>query len=182
MDTIREAVAVFDDVRDVDQAVGELQSVGFNRTDISLLAPHRKVVERLGRDYADVGEIMDEPDAPGVHPISSDVLFIGQSAVVGVAVYLAIAIGMAIAATFGAGLGIMLAVGAVFGIGGGVLGLLFARRLGRMHATWLGEQLQRGGIVMWVNTPDPAREREAVQVLGRHTRRQVRVHDLPATA
>ena len=61
-----EAVAVFHDVADLDQAVEELVAVGFARSDVSLLASEAAVEDKLGHRYERVQELEDDPDAPRV--------------------------------------------------------------------------------------------------------------------
>ncbi len=45
---IREAVAVFDDAEALQAAIDELESSGFDRAEISLLAGAKSVEEKLG--------------------------------------------------------------------------------------------------------------------------------------
>ena len=44
----------------------------------------------------------------------------------------------------------------------------------------LQEQLDRGGLLLWVHTRDAAHEERATEILRRHSGRDVHVHDLPA--
>ena len=63
---VREAVAVFHDVSDLDAAVQELRAAGFAKDDISLLASEEAVARKLGHRYERVEELEDDPEAPRV--------------------------------------------------------------------------------------------------------------------
>ena len=52
----------------------------------------------------------------------------------------------------------------------------------RRHAEWLQEQLDRGGILLWVRTPTAEDERKAMEVLTRYSAHDVHIHEIPAPA
>jgi len=62
--TVREAVAVMEDVAALELAVEALEEAGFADSDISLLAGHGTVEGKLGRMYRRVEEAEDDPAAP----------------------------------------------------------------------------------------------------------------------
>ncbi len=68
--------------------------------------------------------------------------------------------------------------------GAAVAGAAIATALGhfmdRNHAEWLEEQLERGGLLLWVRTPDAAAEQKALEILRRHSAHDVHLHKLPA--
>ncbi len=59
------------------------------------------------------------------------------------------------------------------------LGAVGARLLGRDRAEALKDQLDRGGLLLWVHCRDGEHERRAVEILTRHGAEDVHVHDLP---
>ena len=61
---IREAVAYFDASTDLEEAIDELLSSGFDRAEISLLATERAVEDQLGHRYHKVSELEDDPAVP----------------------------------------------------------------------------------------------------------------------
>ena len=63
-DTIREVVAVFDDVDALDTAVYTLQTRGFDRAAFSLLAAEKTVEQKLGHRYQQVKDVEDDPAVP----------------------------------------------------------------------------------------------------------------------
>ena len=62
--TVREVVAVFENPDDIERAVFDLETHGFDRAAISLLATEHAVKEKLGRAYHRIEEMEDEPKAP----------------------------------------------------------------------------------------------------------------------
>jgi hypothetical protein len=52
--------------------------------------------------------------------------------------------------------------------------------MNRSHADWLQEQLDRGGLLLWVRTPTEADERRAIEVLTQHATHDVHIHEVPA--
>ena len=87
----------------------------------------------------------------------------------------------AVALTFSAGGAPVAAIGgAVFGAGAGaglgaVLGRLFDDRLARQFQ----DQIQRGGILVWVNCRDGSAKSRAIPVLERHGAQAVHDHRPP---
>ncbi len=62
---------------------------------------------------------------------------------------------------------------------GGLLGAALSRYMDRRHALYIQQQIDRGGILLWVRTEDPGRERRAVDLLKRHSAADVHVFELP---
>ena len=69
---------------------------------------------------------------------------------------------------------------AMGGVGG--LGALLGKLYGQGQENFIREQLDRGGVLLWVRTPDPEAERKACDILGRHAAHDVHVHEIPAAA
>jgi hypothetical protein len=65
---------------------------------------------------------------------------------------------------------------------GGLIGATLAKLVGDHHAQYLKDQLDRGGLLLWVNLRDRAHEDRATEILRRHAGRDVHVHDLPAAS
>ena len=178
----REVVGVFSDADALETAANELLASGFARARISLLAGESAIVEKLGHKYEKVEELEDNLEIPRTIYRSKESFDAGKSALLGslasigaVAAAGAIfASGGALAVTLGSGL-----IGAeVGGFIGGVLGELVEQH----HAKYLQEQLDRGGLLLWVRTVDGAEENTAKQILSRHSGRDVHAHAIPVPA
>src|SRR3546814_100673 len=76
----------------------------------------------------------------------------------------------------------VIAGAALAGSAGGLIGSVLAKRLGEHHAQYLHEQIVRGGLLLWVRTRDPTREKRAIEILRKHSADRVHVHMLPLKA
>jgi hypothetical protein len=170
---IREVVGVFDKAESLEDAVFELETHGFDRAAFSLLASEHTVEQKLGRRYRRIEEMEDEPRAP------RDTFF-SRASRLEAEFGLAPALGFvgAVAAGLGSAaitLPVLVAAGT-----GAAVGAVLGRVIRRHHAERLQEQLERGGLLLWVNVRDPQEERKAVSALQAHSARDVHAHDIAA--
>lgn len=181
-DKIREAVGVFHDAASLEAAIDALESSGFDHSKLSLLAGEDAVAEKLGHKLKSVGEAEDDPEVPRAAYIPIEAVGEGEGALMGGLFYVgAIAAAGAVVATGGT-VGVAIASAALAGGTGGVIGSLLARWLDRHHAQYLQDQIDRGGLLLWVRTETPADEKRACDILGRLSAEDVHVHDLPHVA
>ncbi|HSA81996.1 MAG TPA: hypothetical protein VLE23_14360 [Geminicoccaceae bacterium] len=174
--SVREAVAVFDDVSDLDAAVEELRQAGFEGDAISLLASEHAVQKKLGHRYERVEDLEDEPDAPRVAYRTPAALGESEDMLIGSLTYLPAVVA---AGTVVASAGIVAAAVTGTALAGALIGTVMARWIDKQHAEHLQEQLDRGGLLLWVRTPDQAAERRALEILTRHSAHDVHIHELP---
>ena len=66
---IREVVAVFDSREALENAIEDLQSTGFDRTQLSLLASRETVEEQLQHPLTDVQDVAGDPATPRSEPL-----------------------------------------------------------------------------------------------------------------
>ncbi len=178
--TVREVVGVFHDEKTLQSAVDELLISGFDRAQMSLLAGHRAVEEKLGHMYERVAEVEDDPEAPHIAYIGSDSRVEAEAGLIGGLAYVgAVATVGAIVASGGTVAAALLGAAAAGGAGG-LIGAGLASFIDQHHADYLEEQLSRGGLLLWVNTPDEDHERRASDILRRHSADDIHVHELPA--
>jgi hypothetical protein len=177
---IREAVAVFTDEATLQAAIDDLTSAGFDRAEISLVAGAATVEAELGHRYRKVAELEDDPAVPRTFYVSEESIGDAEGALVGGLLYVgAVAAAGAIVATGGT-LAAAITAAALAGGTGGLIGAALAKLVGDHHAHYLQEQLDRGGLLLWVRTRDTAHENRAIDILRRHSGHDVHVHDLPA--
>jgi hypothetical protein len=175
--TVREAVAVFDEVNELDAAVEDLLEAGFKKADMSLLASEESVSKKLGHRYERVEEMEDEPDAPRIAYRSRASLGESDDVIIGTLTYLPTVLA---AGTVVASEGVVAAAVTGTAIAGALIGTVLTRWLDKHHAEQLQEQLEHGGLLLWVRTPDRQTERRAVEILTRHSAHDVHIHKLPA--
>ena len=177
--TVREAVAVFDDVSSLEAAVEDLRAAGFAEEAISLLAGQDAVEKKLGRMYQRVEELEDDPRAPRTAFVSEKNLGERENRVVGSLTVLptVIAAGTVVAST-----GAVAAAIVGTAIAGAALGTVLTHWMDQRHADRLQEQLDRGGVLLWVRTPSEEEERKAVEILTRYSAHDVHIHEIPVSA
>ena len=176
--TIREAVAVFDDAEKLEAAVSALQSNGVDRSELSFLAHELPA----GGVTSDAAQAADDPAMPREPVVSDTDLRQGRVLGTGLAATIAafaaagftVATGGVAAATLAAAVA---AAGAAGGVG--AASTLFGRRLADDQTSFLDAQLARGGVLLWVRTPNAGSEQTVLDVLRRHSA-YVYLHDLPA--
>lgn len=179
--TVREAVAVFDDAAQLEEAIDDLLSSGFDRAEISLLASEHAVEEKLGHLYRKTAELEDEPNAARTAYVSTEAIGDAQGAIIGGLTYVgAVAAAGAIVASGGTLAGAIIGASLAGGASGLVASVL-ADLVGRHHAAYLNEQLEHGGLLLWVRTWNAELESKACEVLKRHSGKDVHVHELPAS-
>lgn len=180
--TVREAVGVFHDEASLQSAVDELLISGFDRSCLSLLAGERAVEEKLGHQYEKVDEMEDDLSTPRALFIGRDSRVEGEGAAVGGLAYVgAVGAAGAIVASGGA-VGLAILGAAIAGGVGGLVGAALARFIDQSHANHYQEQLNHGGLLLWVATHDKAQEDKVTDILKRSGGTHVHVHDLPAPA
>jgi hypothetical protein len=178
--TNREAVGVFHDYESLEKAADELESSGFNNADLSLLAGEHAVEEKLGHKYERVEEVEDDPDAPRTAYIERESVGDAKGVLTGGLAYVgAVAAAGALVASGGTLAG-ALAAAAMAGGASGLVGSVLADLVGNRHARNIEDQLARGGLILWVRTPDTAAEVKAIGILNRHGAEDVHIHSLPA--
>jgi hypothetical protein len=173
---IPEAVGVFDSVETLQAAVYDLRASGFSRSDLSLLGGTEAMVERLGSAYWQAADLEDNPDAPRAAFVSEEAMGELEGAIAGGFFFVGSAIAMTALLTPLSTMAGSIAAIAIGGGPAGVIGALLARRADQHHKNYYTDQIRRGGILLWVRTPDKDKEDVAVKVLKGHSGRDVHVH------
>ena len=178
--SIREAVGYFETADTLQAAIDELMSSGYDRAELSLLAAEHAVEEKLGHKYRKVAELEDDPVVPRCCYISTEFVGGAEGALIGGLLYVgAVAAAGAIVASGGA-LAAAITGAAVAGGAGGLIGAVLAKLVGDHHARHLQEHLDHGGLLLWVRTRDAGHEKRAVDILRKHSGRDVHVHAIRA--
>ena len=174
----REAVAVFDDYDRLVDAIQELETAGFNRSQMNLLTDQRNAEAKVGRKVEDVRELAHEGKAPTGTWVDRHELAEGRTALAGGLGYIGsiAAVGAVVASggTLAAALAAAVAAGGVSGAAGAWLGGL----LSSGHVDEVAKQVANGGLLLWVQIQDPAQEARAVEILERFSARRVELHDI----
>ena len=169
---IREVVGVFDGTDALEDVVFDLETKGFDRGAFSLLASEHTVKRKLGHRYRRVQDMEDEPKAPRETFFSrASRLEAEFGPAPALALIAAVAFGLGSAAIT---LPILIAAGT-----GAAVGVLLGRMFHRSYAERIQEQVERGGLLLWVSVYNRQQERKALSAFKAHGARDVHVHDLP---
>lgn len=178
---IREAVAAFGEPEALQSAVSDLQSHGFDRADITFMA-RESLTGHLTQGYEATRQAADDPHAR--REAVTDETDIRQRRTLEVSLATVLAGFAAAGFTIATGGATLLAAGvtaaAVGAVGGA--GALLGKAYGKSQETFLREQLERGGILVWVRTPDAAAEERAQSILRKYAAHDVHIHEVPASA
>jgi hypothetical protein len=175
-ESVWEAVAVFDTAQTLQDALDELLSSSFHRADLSLLAREEDVASKLGHRYRKASELEDSPPVPRVAYVSTEAFGDSQGAVIGTLMYVGAGLLMGSVAAAGGTLAAIAGAAALGGGAGGIAGTWLAKLLGDQRLKRIQEQLDHGGLLLWVRTRDADQGNRAVQILKRHSGRDVHVH------
>lgn len=175
---IREAVAVFDTESALHEAVGDLLTHGFNRSEISLLASDKAIKRKGGHRYNQVQKIEDDSSVPRTAYAPG---WVGdaEGAVIGSLMYVGAFIGLMPVVISGGALAAAVVAATVGGGSGAAIGTLLASVIGNKHSEYIQRQLERGGLLLWVRTWNPGDESRAVKILKSHSGHDVHVHGIP---
>lgn len=177
-----EAVAVFHEVPAFQAAIDDLLVAGFDSADINVLAHEHAITAKLGRPYTSTKAFMDDPEAPRIGYVPEETIGDAEGAVIGAGIYVPAIVGtLAVVVSGGTLLG-AIAAAAIAGGAGGLVGAALARYIGHEHAKHLDQHLQRGGLLLWVRTPDAEHADSALDILRRHSADDVHLHQIPARA
>jgi hypothetical protein len=177
-----EVVGIFHRANDFQDAIDDLLKSGFHRAELSLLASESAIVEKLGHRFQKTSELADNPKAPRVAYVSTEAIGDAEGALIGGLVYVGAT--AAAGAVLASGGTLALAVGAtaLAGGAGGLIGSMLAKRVGEHHGRYLQEQLDRGGLLLWVHARNLEHEERAVRILKVNCADDVHVRTWPQGA
>lgn len=175
---IREAVGLFDDPLVMEQAVEELLTQGFDQYDISVLGSQDAVEEHLGHRLRNSQDVADDPDIPRRAFTDIEARTEGKGALASVLGYVgAVTAGGLVFATGGAAAP-AIAAGLIAGGGAAALGAALGQVLDKRYLKQFREQVEKGGILVWVRVEDDRQEAIAKGVLTRHGAHGVHAHTI----
>lgn len=173
---VREVVGIFHDPDRLQAAIDELLSSGFDRAELSLLAGEHAVEKRLGHRYRKVGELADDPVIPRSAYVSTEAVGWAEGGLIGGLLYVGATLAAGAVVVSGGPLAMAIAAAAVTGGTGALIGSVLARWVGYNHAHHLQDQLERGGLLLWVRTWNAEEEERAALILRNQAGDNVHVH------
>jgi hypothetical protein len=173
----REAVGVFPDKVSLEQAIDELLLEGFDRRELSLLASETSAQSKLGLTRKSPEELADSPRAHRTDYFCPEALGGAEGALVGGFTYLPATGALWVASAFGATTIVTTVATVATGGTGLLVGAGLAYWLARRHSSHLQEQIDQGGLLLWVRTRTPELEAKALRTLEKFNAHNAHVHD-----
>ena len=171
----KEVVGLFTSVDDLQSAIRDLEGTSFPRQDISVMGNRGQLEKVFGAKTVPPQLAMDNADTPRQAPSRPEEQTIGTAAMIGIPAYVgAMALALAAGAvTFPA----IISAAVLGGLGGGTIGAILAKVLGNRYTRHIEEQIERGGLLLWVRTPDHDREETAKRIMISRGGYDVHIHD-----
>ena len=176
-----EVVGVFHKAEDLESAIDELLSSGFDRAELSLLASENAVAKKLGGYYRPASEMADDPTVPRTAFVSTAAIGDAEGALIGGLAYVGATAAIGAVVMSGGALGAAIAAAVLAGGTGGLVGSVLARWVGHHHAAYLRDQIENGGLLLWVRTWNPSDEARALEIVAKHAADQVHTHGICVT-
>ena len=172
----KEAVCVFDNIKNLQDCIRTLEGSAFPRQDISVMGQRGELEEVFDQKAVDPDLAMDDPETPRQAPARPEEQTIGTSALIGGTAYVG---AMAMALSAGAAALPAIAGAAVLGAaGGGAIGAVLSKLLGDHYNHGIEEQIEKGGLLLWVRTPDTHKEVLAKVIMRQHHGRDVHIQEM----
>ncbi len=172
----KEVVGVFMSKDDLQRAIRELEGIAFPRQDISVMGTRADLERVFGAKVVPPEFAIDNPDTPRQAPSRPEEQTIGAAGMIGGTAYVG---AMALALTAGAvTFPAIISAAVIGGIGGGTLGAILTKILGNRYNRHIEEQVEKGGLLLWVRTPDNEREDLANRIMITNNAYQVHMHQI----
>lgn len=173
---LREVVGLFPSSSALQDAIRALEGTEFPRQDISVMGSEADLEKVFGTKTVDAETAMDNDQTPREAPARPEEQTIGVAAMIGGGTYVgAMALALAAgAATFPAIIGAAI----LGGVGGGALSAALTKLLGDRYNHHIDEQVRKGGLLLWVRTPDAGKEDLAMSIMTRYGGEHVHAHEI----
>lgn len=171
MTVIREAVGVFEDRKELDAAIRELEGTSFPRYEISVLNDNKKGEQNISTVFLE-----DDPAAPRNAPVRPEEKTIGAAALIGCPAYILGCIA-ALSAREAPTMEFLASI-ATGSVAGAIIGAAVVYALTSKARRKTETRLNKGGLLLWVKTPDIDKEQMALNILERHGAKHVHIHDI----
>jgi len=174
----REAVAIFKDEDEMQDVIEELESSGFDRAELSVMSSVDEEGQKAGHIIHPVEDERYNPEIPRSSHLDVASWGDAKGVLIGAPLY-AGAFAMAIAGAVNrldlvSIILLVIAGGAV----GASVGFFLSAWIKSRHQEQVDEQIEQGGLVLWINIRDQKHEERVKDIISRHTTRNFHLHDI----
>jgi hypothetical protein len=168
LESVCEVVGVFHKAEDLESAIDELLSSGFDRAELSLLASEDAVATKLGGYNRPASELADDPAAPRAAFVSTAAIGDAKGALIGGLAYVGATVAIGAVVMSGGALAAAVTAAVLAGGTGGLIGTALAHWVGHHHAAYLHDQIENGGLLLWVRAWNEYDEARALEIIAKH--------------
>lgn len=179
IETVHEAVGVFNDADHLQAALDDLQEHGFMRQELSILADDKAVKEKLGRIYKRVEDAEDDAAAPRTIFVPNETMGEAEGTAIGLPLYIAAVTATGIVVASGGTILSAIIAATAAGAAGAAFGSILASFIAKHHADYIQAQIDKGGLLLWVHLRSPDLEKTAKDILTKHAAHDVHIHEIP---
>lgn len=174
---VTEAIGIFHKYDDLEEAINELETNHFGRHEISVRGSDEEVEKRFGRANVRAQSVQDDPYMPSSTDIKKEELGIGQGIIIGMSMLVGVIIAViAQGPLIPPDATSMLAIIAISGLIGAGIGIVLAKILAKRYKKFFQDQIENGGLLIWVVTSDKMKEVEAKRILNKHGATNVHIN------
>lgn len=173
---LREAVAVFNTEKELQEAVDDLECHGFSHAALSRPAGYDDIEQVVSTHQVRTIDLEDDARIPRTAYIDPDSRTSGVMIMIVVPVYVALLVAIAVAASNNFSVFGMITLAVVLGLIAGSIGYYFSRGVARRSRERLEAERAAGGLLLWVRTGSVKQDKDAVRILRRHGGRHVHLH------
>ena len=173
----REAVGVFQTPEALQETIDELETSGFSRHEISVLEEGDEMSERFGHETLPPEMLSENAFAPRNAQVAREDLGVVQGTIISAGIFFGVILAISASALLPFNGVLTVLIGAAIGaaIGAGI-----AYGFTRKYYIKVRKQIRKGGLLLWVNTPNKDKETQACKILRKHHAMNIHVHDVPA--
>jgi hypothetical protein len=175
-----EVVGIFHTPEDLESAIDELLSSGFDRAELSLLASEAAVAEKLGAYFRPASDIADDPAVPRTAFVSTAAIGDAEGGLIGGLAYVGAVVAVGTVVMSGGAMAAAITAAILAGGTGGLIGSALARWVGYHHAAHLHNQIENGGLLLWVRAWNAADEARAREIVAKHAADMVHSRSIPS--
>ena len=172
-----EAVGIFKEVEFLESAIDDLMEHGFDRSDLSLLASEEAIDAKIGHNYIKVNELEDNSNVPRTAYVARESLGAGEGVLIGAPMYVVACTAAGVVAAAGGPLTALILAAIAGGGGGALIGAILARLVGQNYSKKIEQQLERGGLILWIRTWSDDQKKKALDILAKHSAEDIHLHD-----
>ena len=176
-----EIVGIFNSRKDLEKAIDELYKEGIDYSDLSVLAKEDKLKENSVSNLTSE-QLAQDHNTPKAPYIANENIGVAQGGIIGGLMYVGTLAAASVIIAAGGGIAATLTTAALAGGASTYLGVALSKILGENHAKYHEEQLNNGGLILWVNMKQYQKEQQIKDIMSRNSAHHIESHNVVESA